>query len=407
VYERLQRFSPITSYTQEFTAWFTQTLNISLVIDNVPMTVSTFSGTVSTPSSAILKAPLQFIPQNGCSSADYAGVDATAKIVLVKRGVCTFASKVVLAKAQGAAAALIWNNVNGTPSGGNLGKGDFVAAGMISMGDGSKLVQRLEKGEVIEVEFLVDAIGEERKTWNVIAETKDGDPENVVVVGFVSTHFLAPLIGRQLGAHLDGVQAGPGINDDGSGSSALLELIEAVKHYRVNNKVRFIWWGAEENGLLGSFHYTETLPASEVEKIAMYLNFDMIGSKNAFYGVFDGDGSTYGFFPAPGSGHIEKRFVDYLTSKGKVVQPAAFSNGSDYVGFVGLGVPVGGLFTGTIPQDVCYHLKCDDLDNINWEVLTLNTKVGFGRCGIKIGLMDTGGCTCCCWLCGQFGGNPR
>jgi aminopeptidase Y len=129
---------------------------------------------------------------------DYAGVDATEKIVLVKRGICTFGSKVALAKAQGAAAALIWNNVPGTVSGGTLGKGDFVAAGMISLKEGIKLVQRLEEGEIVEAEFLVDAIGEQRKTWNLIAETKDGDPENVIVVGLVLTTytlFFAPADG--------------------------------------------------------------------------------------------------------------------------------------------------------------------------------------------------------------------
>lgn len=101
----------------------------------------------------------------------------------------------------------------------------------------------------------------------------------------------------------------------------------------------------------------------------------MIGSPNAFYGVFDGDGSTYGFFPAPGSNHIEAQFENYFKEQNMTVQPASFSNGTDYVGFVDLGIPVGGLYTGTPPQDNCYHLPCDDINNINWGVLTLNTRV--------------------------------
>jgi hypothetical protein len=101
----------------------------------------------------------------------------------------------------------------------------------------------------------------------------------------------------------------------------------------------------------------------------------MIGSINAFYGVFDGDGSTYGFHPAAGSGDIEQRFVNYIQSNGKVVHSVAFANGTDYVGFLDIGVPVGGLFAGAVPQDKCYHLKCDDINNINWDVLTFNAKV--------------------------------
>ena len=105
-------------------------------------------------------------------------------------------------------------------------------------------------------------------------------------------------------------------------------------------------------------------------------NFDMIASPDAFYGVFDGDGSTHGFLPAPGSGRIESLFTEFLTSPpyNLEVTPASFSNGSDYVGFVDIGVPVGGLYTGTPPQDNCYHLACDDIKNVNWKVLETNTK---------------------------------
>lgn len=101
----------------------------------------------------------------------------------------------------------------------------------------------------------------------------------------------------------------------------------------------------------------------------------MIGSPNAFYGGFDGDGSNYGFFPAPGSSHIEAQFENYFEDRNMTVQPTSFSNGTYYVDFVDLGIPVGGLYTGTPPQDNCYHLPCDNIDNINWEVLTLNTRV--------------------------------
>lgn len=101
----------------------------------------------------------------------------------------------------------------------------------------------------------------------------------------------------------------------------------------------------------------------------------MIASPDAYYGVFDGDGSSFGYYPAAGSAAIEKKFVDYLTAAGKVIEPVSFDNDTDYVGFLDIGVPLGGLFTGATPQDSCYHSKCDDIDNINWDVYTLNTKV--------------------------------
>jgi len=73
------------------------------------------------------------------------------------------------------------------------------------------------------------------------------------------------------------VKAGAGINDDGSGTAGLLEIVDSLWYYRVKNKVRFAWWGAEENGLLGSEYYTAQLSDEELNKVAIYNNFDMIG----------------------------------------------------------------------------------------------------------------------------------
>ena len=110
-------------------------------------------------------------------------------------------------------------------------------------------------------------------TSNVIAETPDGDPNNVIVVG----------------AHLDSVGVGPGINDNGSGSATILEIAEQIRKVKPRNKIRFIWFGAEEHGLLGSEAYVDSLPQSERDKIAAMLNFDMVGSPNFVRFVYDGD----------------------------------------------------------------------------------------------------------------------
>lgn len=91
-----------------------------------------------------------------------------------------------------------------------------------------------------------------------------------------------------IGAHSDSVAAGPGINDNGSGTAALLELSYLFRDVEPENAVRFCWWTAEEFGLLGAKYHVDHMPVEEREKIALYLNFDMIASPNAYNGIYDG-----------------------------------------------------------------------------------------------------------------------
>src|ERR1700754_4797907 len=108
----------------------------------------------------------------------------------------------------------------------------------------------------------------DRSCHNVIAQTSTGDPRRVVVVG----------------AHLDSVRKGPGINDNGSGVGALLEIATRLGGSPpVRNAVRFAFWGSEEDDLEGSRHYVKTLSRDEVDRILLYLNVDMIASPNAGY----------------------------------------------------------------------------------------------------------------------------
>ncbi|HEY3484847.1 MAG TPA: M20/M25/M40 family metallo-hydrolase, partial [Ilumatobacteraceae bacterium] len=208
----------------------------------------------------------------------------------------------------------------------------------------------------------------ERTAWNVTAETADGNDENVVMAG----------------AHLDSVQDGAGINDNGSGSAALLEVAEQMAKVKPNNTVRFAWWGAEESGLLGSEHYVADLEENdpdELDRIALYLNFDMIASPNFTFGIYDGDNSggtaAPGFIPE-GSAQIEDVFESFFTSQGLPFKDTEFSGRSDYGAFIAVGIPAGGLFTGAeVPKtaaeaeifggvagaqlDPCYHAFCDNL----------------------------------------------
>ncbi|CAG8980597.1 hypothetical protein HYALB_00013747 [Hymenoscyphus albidus] len=367
IVERLEKLSETTTFfLQDVPGLFTQVASISFAAggESIPVIGLTYSPSTSAEG---LTLPLAHGPTGdvGCTVEGYSGLNVTGKIVLVERGTCptggTLAGRLLPAAAAGAAAVIIYNNVNASVTGGTLSApnpAQFVPGGFINRSDGLALVQRLSANETIIASFQQTQLIENKITRNVIAETKGGDPNNVIMIG----------------AHLDSVQAGPGINDDGSGTSLILELFTALNSYQTKNKVRAGWWAAEENGLVGSRYYTAQLDATNVTNLLAYLNFDMVSK--GFFGVFDGDGSSHGLAGPAGSDVIEKMFVDDLTSKGLNVTPAIFSGGSDYVSFMeNLKKPIGGLFTGTgVEQDPCYHRACDNFENPNATVITINAK---------------------------------
>ncbi|MEW2566993.1 M28 family metallopeptidase [Streptomyces sp. NPDC057621] len=201
--------------------------------------------------------------------------------------------------------------------------------------------------------------------YNLIADWPGGDTNQVVMSG----------------SHLDSVSAGPGINDNGSGSAAVLEAALAVSRaqYQPTKHLRFAWWGAEELGMVGSRYYVNSLTTANRAKISGYLNFDMIGSPNPGYFVYDDD-------PA-----IEKTFKDYFTGLGVATEIETEGDGrSDHAYFKSAGIPVGGLFTGAstrktaaqvtkwggtagVAFDRCYHSSCDTTTNINDTALDRNS----------------------------------
>lgn len=253
---------------------------------------------------------------------------------MISRGNCDFGLKAAFAGASGAVGAIIYNNVPGTVSGGTLAsperpEGPYVPVASISQEDGRSLLADIAAGPVIG-SITVHSVTETRTTQNVFAQTKSGNQNNVVVAG----------------GHTDSVGAGPGINDDGSGSMGLLEIALQLPKWSVTNAVRFAFWSAEEFGLVGSETYVNSLSAKEQDKIALYLNFDMIASPNFGYFIYDGDGDAFGIAGPPGSAHIEKVFEDYFVEVGLPSAPTAFSGRSDYGPFLQVGIPSGGLFTG-------------------------------------------------------------
>ena len=351
----------------------------SLVVDDTELENVVFTGSPSTPDGGVTAALVTPTSALGCAPADYTGVDVTGKIVLISRGTCTFGIKSQTAAAAGAAGVVIYNNAPGPFAGGTLGEGDgFAPTTGIEQAAGLALVDDLAQGPV-SATLDLDITVEERRTWNVIAETKGGRAGNVVMAG----------------SHLDGVQDGPGINDNGSGSATLLETALQLKKVegRLKNKVRFAWWGAEELGLLGSTHYVNDLVENRPEAlddIATYLNYDMVGSPNFQIGVYDADESTFeASAPVPaGSIETERAYRAYFRRMGQPVSDTAFSGRSDYQAFIVNGVAAGGLFSGAdgikteeqaalfggqagVAYDPNYHSDADDIDNISYRSLTI------------------------------------
>jgi Zn-dependent M28 family amino/carboxypeptidase len=316
---------------------------------------------------------------SGCDPSDFPASPAANSIALIQRGTCTFEQKVVNATEAGFKAVIIFNE--GQPGRqelltGTLGNPQTIPAVGISFADGETLYEETQAGDVTARVFTKTEIDLNRKTQNIIADSPKGKIKGQTIV---------------VGAHLDSVIAGPGINDNGSGTSTILEIAEQLKALgytkKLQRQVRFAFWGAEELGLLGSQHYVDSLSDAQLAKIYANLNFDMVGSPNYVRFVYDGNGSDTPDAGPPGSDAIEKIFLDYFKKKGLATEPTAFDGRSDYGPFIAEGIPAGGLFSGAegiktpqeaavyggtagVAYDKCYHQACDTINNLNSKALS-------------------------------------
>jgi Zn-dependent M28 family amino/carboxypeptidase len=339
------------------------------------------SGDVTAPVQAV-DLNLEDLPgsTSGCEPEDFADFEA-GNIALIRRGACTFAQKALNAQNAGAVGVIIFNT--GIPGAEDVFAGTLgdESAGVItipvvgaSFADGVTLSEEGTTARVFAETFF-----EVRTTENVIADSPRGDANNVVMAG----------------AHLDSVVEGPGINDNGSGSAGLLETALMMAKVRPVNKLRFAFWGAEESGLVGSTYYVNNLPTFQRNNIALYQNYDMIGSPNYVFMVYDADESTFaaedfGVVVPEGSIAIEDLYEQFYTWRGAPYDDTGFSGRSDYDAFIDNDIPSGGLFTGaevvkTEEQveiwggtageqfDPCYHEACDTFENNDDAALALNS----------------------------------
>ena len=333
----------------------------------------TVTGTI-VPVDILIHSNAASTSTSGCEDSDFpAAVDGA--IALIQRGTCPFVQKLANAEEAGAIGVILFNEGNTAgrvnPQFIEAPTDLSIPAVYVSATIGKAIYAAIQGGTPQTATLDVDATTTPRFFDNVVAYSRSGDADETVM----------------LGAHLDSVEEGPGINDNGSGSSALLEIAESMAKQGANkkkgltNRVAFAFWGAEEAGLVGSIYYVEHLSEAQRADIMANLNFDMLASPNFARLVYDGDGDAFGTSGPEGSDVIEHVFNAYFESEDLAYEATAFTGRSDYGPFIEAGIPAGGLFTGaeapkTAAQveryggvagawlDPCYHQSCDTLSTL-------------------------------------------
>jgi len=309
---------------------------------------------------------------SGCEGGDFKDFERGA-VALIRRGTCQFQTKVENAVAAGAVGVIIMNE-------GTDGRKDAFS------GQLTKLVQVPVVGipyalgtafgaeaQGVTVHLAVDAVAGKRPSRNVVAETVGGGDGVWIMAG----------------AHLDSVPEGPGINDNGSGTAAVLEaaLQLAQEPAQTRRHVRFAFWGAEERGLIGSRHHVDALSDEERRRIALYINLDMVGSPN-FTRYVQGPAATD---DGPAAVARRELMAEFREGSLNIEERTGTRFGSDDSSFSQKGIPTVGLYTGASgskseqqaslfggtagrPFDPCYHQACDTIENIDRTVLEQNTQ---------------------------------
>ena len=292
---------------------------------------------------------------SGCATSDFNGF-VKGRIALIQRGTCNFGVKVQNAQAAGASGVVIFNE-------GNPGR-TSVLSGSLTDAAGNRIVptipvaftsfdignnlltqyqQAVQAGTALPVVNLgiQAAVNPNADDYNVIADSKGGDPNHVVVVD----------------AHLDAIY-GAGMLDNASGSATILDIAQQMKNVNPQNKLRFIWFGGEELGLLGSTYYVNNLSSSDLSHIGYDLDADVTATPNYVVGVLDPAGP--GLFGRTVTSKFPNRVykastvsrdqsIDYFNSIG--LNHELFSPvGTDAFNFNAAGIPASGLLTG---QDCC------------------------------------------------------
>ena len=290
-----------------------------------------------------VRAPIARVAR-GCRADEFEG--GRGRIVVAERGVCTFRAKARLAQAAGSRALLVADRGSTAPP-----RGSLIRPGIRIPAVGLGAAGLALRGEA---RLVVDTVEGTRRTRNVVAERRGKPARRVAMVG----------------AHLDSVREGPGINDNGSGIAATLALAERLRDRR---GLRFGFWGAEELGLYGSRGYVASLSGPERRRIAGYINLDMVGSPNAVRYVY-------------GEGRVREALEQALRTRRLAFDELEIGDSSDHAPFEDAGISAGGVYSGGDerktarqarayggragrPLDPCYHRRCDTFARVDQKVL--------------------------------------
>jgi hypothetical protein len=326
----------------------------------------------------------------GCDSSNYDGLLALSAqgapvIALINgTGPCISYDKALLAQKFNASAVLFYSStlsstrvraVDWTPASPTVGIPTLSITNTVA-----QLLQKIPDG--VQLSLTVNNSFTVYNTFNIIATYKGkgssvGNSKSIVAIG----------------SHLDSVPAGPGINDDGSGSAINLEL--ALKWPTIDqdpeNLYQAMWWGSEEEGLVGSRYFVRQLnQTGTLSNYALYINMDMLASPNYILKILDGNTTADPSIRAPSS-VITQLFQNSFEDQVVSYKLTAMNGGSDFLPFIEAGIPSSGLLSGAgeiktpedraiygglanAPLDPCYHLPCDTVLNINQDCLNYNTQ---------------------------------
>ncbi|HEY1612856.1 MAG TPA: M28 family peptidase [Rhizomicrobium sp.] len=291
----------------------------------------------------------------GCAREDFAGF-VPGRIALVRRGSCAVDTQVDNAVAARASAIVIYNKAANSDSGrrersdGGAYQAllDHPAAipvvGVVSNAMGQELLQQSRNGKLATASLALHTRIKSDLDYNVIADSPFGDPNHVIVVE----------------GHLDAIY-GAGMLDNASGSTTILEIALNMARTHTRNQLRYIWFGGEEVGLLGSKYYTQTLSHRDLKRIVFDIDADVTATPNFAILIADpAHAHAVKTFPpnvVPQSRVGNKLFADYFRTIGIASRNAVFGNdGTDSLAFSRVGVPNSGILT---QQDCCKR---------SWEV---------------------------------------
>lgn len=275
--------------------------------------------------------------------------DLAGKVALIKRGEISFAEKVLNAAEKGALGVIIFNNTTG-PVNGTLGEANdkYVPAVALTQAEGEALLADLGGGKALKTTLNVEgARAGESTSHNVIATKKPTNNKkatnDIIVVG----------------SHHDSVAGAPGANDDASGTAMTLELARVFKDVPTDTEIRFITFGAEELGLIGSTHYVANLPENELDRISANFNLDMVGSRDA---------GELTMATLDGKPNLVTELSQAASSRLNGASLPTYAGGrSDHVPFAEAGIPAA-LFIHS-PSEPWYHTPDDTIDKISKEKL--------------------------------------